>query len=169
MANIKGFITNLGKYNEGELIGEWIDFPISEEELEEVKARIGINAEYEEFFFTDWEGPDFGEYPSIDRINEFAEAVNDRGLDDDVVAAIVDNFADIDDAIDCVINESFTVYPECYSDQDLGYYVVDELYGGPESLDKDTLEMYFDYDGYGRDIRLNGSFTDYEGGMIEFY
>ena len=31
MINI--FITNLGKYNEGELIGEWVTLPISEEEL----------------------------------------------------------------------------------------------------------------------------------------
>lgn len=50
---IRGFITNLGKYSEGELVGEWIDFPISDEELDEVKARIGLNAEYEEYFFTD--------------------------------------------------------------------------------------------------------------------
>ena len=33
---MRGFITNLGKYNEGYLIGKWIDFPISEEELKEV-------------------------------------------------------------------------------------------------------------------------------------
>ena len=33
MSDIKGFITNLGKYNEGELIGEWIDFPIDEDAL----------------------------------------------------------------------------------------------------------------------------------------
>lgn len=39
---IKGFIANLEKYLEGELIGEWITFPISEEELNEVLKRIGI-------------------------------------------------------------------------------------------------------------------------------
>lgn len=39
---IKGFIANLEKHLEGELIGEWITFPISEEELNEVLKRIGI-------------------------------------------------------------------------------------------------------------------------------
>lgn len=39
---IKGFIANLEKHLEGELIGEWITFPISEEELNEVLKRIGV-------------------------------------------------------------------------------------------------------------------------------
>ena len=26
----KAFVTNLGKYNEGELVGEWVEFPIDE-------------------------------------------------------------------------------------------------------------------------------------------
>ena len=72
---LRGFITNLGKYNEGELIGEWITFPIDEEELQEVFERIGINEEYEEFFFTDYENNllGLGEYESIEHINEIAE------------------------------------------------------------------------------------------------
>ena len=36
------FITNLGKYNEGELVGEWVKFPTTTEELKEVFKRIGI-------------------------------------------------------------------------------------------------------------------------------
>ena len=34
MMNI--YLTNLGKYNEGELVGEWVQLPISNEELQEV-------------------------------------------------------------------------------------------------------------------------------------
>ena len=48
MLNI--FITNLGKYNEGELVGEWVKLPATKEELETVYERIGINEEYEEYF-----------------------------------------------------------------------------------------------------------------------
>ena len=69
---IKGFITNLGKYNEGELIGKWITFPIDDEELKEVLEEIGINERYEEYFFTDFENNifNFGEYESIENIND---------------------------------------------------------------------------------------------------
>ena len=48
-ALLKVFVTNLGKYNEGELIGEWVSLPVDESELEEVLERIGINEEYEEY------------------------------------------------------------------------------------------------------------------------
>ena len=52
----EAFITNLGKYNEGELVGEWVKFPTTSEELQKVFERIGIGSKddfgnpYEEWF-----------------------------------------------------------------------------------------------------------------------
>ena len=40
------YITNLGKYNEGYLVGAWFTFPIDEED---VKEKIGLNEQYEEY------------------------------------------------------------------------------------------------------------------------
>ena len=40
----EAFITNLGKYNEGELVGEWVKFPTTSEELQKVFERIGIGS-----------------------------------------------------------------------------------------------------------------------------
>ena len=37
------YIANLGKYNEGELVGAWFTPPV---DFEEVKERIGLNDEY---------------------------------------------------------------------------------------------------------------------------
>ena len=42
--------SNLGKYNEGELVGDWFSFPLDEEVIAE---RIGLNAEYEEYAIHD--------------------------------------------------------------------------------------------------------------------
>ena len=33
---LQAFVTNLGKYNEGELVGEWVSFPVTPEELRAV-------------------------------------------------------------------------------------------------------------------------------------
>ena len=52
---LKIYLSNLGKYNEGDLVGEWVTLPIGKKELEEVKERIGINEQYEEFFISDYE------------------------------------------------------------------------------------------------------------------
>ena len=32
----EAYITNLGKYNEGELVGEWVKFPTTSEDLQKV-------------------------------------------------------------------------------------------------------------------------------------
>ena len=34
------FLTNLGKYNEGYLQGEWLDLPCTDEKLEETKREL---------------------------------------------------------------------------------------------------------------------------------
>ena len=47
MDDMQVYIANLGKYNEGELVGAWFTFPI---DFEEVKEKIGLNDEYEEHF-----------------------------------------------------------------------------------------------------------------------
>ena len=41
------YITNLGKYNEGYLVGAWFTFPIDEED---VKEKIGLNEQYIGYF-----------------------------------------------------------------------------------------------------------------------
>ncbi|MGX5287622.1 antirestriction protein ArdA, partial [Morganella morganii] len=40
---ISVFITNLGKYNEGELVGEWLELPATSKEIEHCLVRIGID------------------------------------------------------------------------------------------------------------------------------
>jgi antirestriction protein len=162
---LRGFITNLGKYNEGELVGEWIDFPISDEELEKAKERIGINENYEEWFFTDYESDfdvtDFlGEYESIDHLNEIAEALNsieEDGMKEAVDAVISEGY-DVLDAIEKVSNGDVIMFDDIYNDMSneeeaIGYYFVDAV-GGVEELDKKTREMYIDYAALGRDVRI---------------
>ena len=45
---IKVFVTNLGKYNEGALVGEWLWLPASDDEIAAMLRRIGIGGIYEE-------------------------------------------------------------------------------------------------------------------------
>ena len=44
------YIANLGKYNEGYLVGARFTFPIDEED---VKEKIGLNEQYEEYAIHD--------------------------------------------------------------------------------------------------------------------
>ena len=78
------YIANLGKYNEGELVGDWFSFPLDEEVIAE---RIGLNAEYEEYAIHDTDNfpMEISEYISISELNriyEQLEELPDYLLDD---------------------------------------------------------------------------------------
>ena len=45
--DFEAFVTNLGKYNEGMLVGEWVKLPTTEEEMQKVFERIGIGQQDE--------------------------------------------------------------------------------------------------------------------------
>ena len=172
MATIKGFITNLGKYNEGELIGKWIEFPMDEDELNEVLQEIGckyydyendqyINEGYEEYFFTDWDVEfdcNFGEYESIDNINQIAESLEAWEYDEDKLKSACEiwNF-------DEVINndpDDYNLYYDINNDYDLGYYWIEES-GCYDLRNMGNLSNYIDYERFGRDVRFesNGGFS----------
>lgn len=158
MMNI--FITNLGKYNEGELLGEWVELPIDAEELQKVYERIGINEEYEEYFITDSEC-DFmkiGEYESISNLNEIAEKLG--GLDEEeqkVVKALMSECSyTIDEAIEKVNNGDYRIYSDCNDMTDVGYQVVEEC--GYLNEVPDTVARYFDYESFGRDLGIEGTY-----------
>ena len=76
---MKIYITNLGKYNEGYLIGKWVRLPVADDVLEKVLEAIGIDEYYEEYFITDYEteivgiGNSIGEYSSLEELNKLAE------------------------------------------------------------------------------------------------
>lgn len=166
MVEIKGYITNLGKYNEGQLIGEYISFPIDEDELQEVFERIGINDEYEEFFFTDWDCDcdlSLGEYENIDEINELAEALDN--WDEDLLKACLEVWS-IDDIIDNDPDD-YWLATDIEDDYDLGYYWAVE--SGCYTIDRNNpLSNYIDYESFGRDIRYESSGDHTSFGWIEY-
>ena len=157
----EAYITNLGKYNEGELVGETLEFPTSPQEVQALLKHIGVDGiRYEEFFITSFDGDvlglyDYlGEYENLNELNHLAcllseldqgelekfEAVLHTGAHTSSVADIIN----LTQNLDC-----FEFYPEIENEEDLGRYWAEDL-PIPEEL-KD----YFDYEAYGRDISIN--------------
>lgn len=165
MLNI--YLTNLGKYNEGELIGEWVNLPVSNEELEKVFKRIGINEEYEEYFVTDFES-DFGyhvnEYDNLDELNEVAEKIENLDEDQSEIAKALIHDLDytVDEAIDKVSDGDYIIWSECNSMTDVAYQMVEE-YGYLNNI-PENVARYFDYESYGRDLGFEGTFIFMDNG-----
>ena len=173
----EAFITNLGKYNEGELVGEWVKFPTSAEELQKVFERIGIGSKdefgnpYEEWFISDYdcyvEGlySKLGEYSDLNELNYLAvklEELNDYGYERFQAAMQISDYTgSLQELINLTDNlDKYDVYPDIKDHDDLGRYYIEEL----DSMSvPEHLRDYIDYEAYGRDIALNeaGQFTDY--------
>ena len=170
------FITNLGKYNEGALVGEWVKFPTTAEELKKVFERIGIGAKddfgqtYEEWFITDYDCyvdglyDLLGEYANLDELNYLASKLDDMSQDEyerfQAAMEIGDHTGSIQELINLTENlDCYDVYPDIHDHDDLGRYYIEEL----DAMQvPEHLRNYIDYEAYGRDIALeeSGQFTD---------
>lgn len=170
MMNI--YLTNLGKYNEGELIGEWVELPVSQEELQKVFERIGINEEYEEYFITDYECDfyEVGEYESLDTLNEIAERIEELGEEEsEAVKVLMSELGyTLNEAIDKVNSGDYRIYSDCDDMTDIAYQVVEEC--GYLNNVPDNVARYFDYESFGRDLGIEGTyiFTD-DNNAIEIF
>ena len=170
------FITNLGKYNEGELVGEWVKFPTTAEELKEVFKRIGIGQRddfgqpYEEWFITDYDCyvdglyDKLGEYESLDELNYLASKLDEMSNSEyaqfQAGMEMGDHCGSLQEIINLTENlDCYEVYPHIEDYDDLGRYYIEEL----EVMQvPEHLQNYIDYEAYGRDVAMdeNGSFTD---------
>ena len=170
------FITNLGKYNEGELVGEWVKFPTTAEELKEVFKRIGIGQKddfgnpYEEWFITDYDCyvdglySKLGEYESLDELNYLASKLDEMSESEyaqfQAGMEMGDHCGSLQEIINLTENlDCYEVYPDIHDYDDLGRYYIEEL---DVMQVPEHLQNYIDYEAYGRDVALeeNGTFTD---------
>ena len=170
------FITNLGKYNEGELVGEWVKFPTTAEELKEVFKRIGIGQKddfgqpYEEWFITDYDCyvdglySKLGEYENLDELNYLASKLDEMSESEyaqfQAGMEMGDHCGSLQEIINLTENlDCYEVYPDIHDYDDLGRYYIEEL---DVMQVPEHLQNYIDYEAYGRDVAIdeNGAFTD---------
>ena len=162
--DVKIYITNLGKYVEGYLIGKWVQLPIDEDDLEKVLEAIGIDDYYEEFFISDYEteivsvGNSIGEYSSLVELNKLAERLESLcQYDTDKLEAVLEytSCGSITELLELIDElDDFDLLPDVDDDEALGYYYADECC----CIDiPEHIRSYFDFESYGRDIRLESN------------
>lgn len=164
MTVFEAYITNLGKYAEGQLVGETLKFPATTEEVQSLLKNIGVDGvRYEEFFITAFDGDVMGlydyltEYENLDELNHLAHLISE--LDSDEIETLEaalnkgDHTSSVADIINLVHNlDCYSLHPGVTDDETLGRIYVEDM----ELLDvPDNVLPYFDFEAYGRDVRIN--------------
>ena len=161
MTVFEAYITNLGKYAEGHLVGETLKFPATTE-VQSLLKNIGVDGvRYEEFFITAFDGDVMGlydyltEYENLDELNHLAHLISE--LDSDEIETLEaalnkgDHTSSVADIINLVHNlDCYNLHPGVTDDETLGRIYVEDM----ELLDvPDNVLPYFDFEAYGRDIK----------------
>ena len=169
-------MTNLGKYNEGQLAYERVAFPTDTETVQAALKKIGIDGiRYEEFFISDYDGSmpqlyeHLGEYESIDELNHLACLLSE--LDEDELAkfeAVMDGgeyTGSVKELINLAQNlDDFNFYSDVHSEEDLGRLYIQDF--GAAQVPEHLID-YIDYEAYGRDARINEGGHFAPGGYVQ--
>lgn len=174
---ISAFITNLGKYNEGHLVGKWHSFPTTPEEIAQTMQEIGIDGKkYEEFFITDYDTNIEGihdalpEYANLDELNYLAAKLDELEVWElekfQGIAELGDHSHNISDLINITENlDGFDFTHGVDNDYDYGYYWIEEA-GVYDLKSMGNLAQYIDYERFGHDIHLEDGGQYVTGGYV---
>ena len=149
---LKIALTNLKKYNEGELIYEWVELPC--DDFDAVFDRIG----HDEYFISDYECEDFHvqihEYDRLSTLNELAEQIDSLSeYEQTVLRAILEADAiSIRDALDIVEHDNYLFYQVEDFDELIDMFIDEGLFGKIPS----NIIGYLDYEKIARDLEYDG-------------
>lgn len=168
---LKIFVNTWGNYNEnGADGGEWIDLPMTPEELSETLERIaeqmGDHDPEWAIHDSEWENVELFEVGECDNIAQINETINElANLNDwdlEEIAAAVEAWGyNINEAIERQQRGCFTFYRNMDLD-DLAEELVEEL--TPRDA-PEFLTRYFDYEAFARDLGFDG-YTETTYGVI---
>ena len=157
-------MTNLGKYNEGQLAYARVTFPTDAETVQAALKKIGIDGiRYEEVFISDYDGDmpqlhkRLGEYENIDELNYLACVLSELSQDELAKFEAVMDSGEYTGSVKELINlaqnlDNYDFYPDIDSEEALGRMYIQEL----EAVQvPEHLIDYIDYEAYGRDVRIN--------------
>ncbi|MEL7519944.1 MAG: antirestriction protein ArdA [Pseudomonadota bacterium] len=159
------YVACLASYNNGELVGCWIDASQGEDGIrDDISAMLAASPIQgaEEYAIHDYEG--FGsatidEYSSISTVARLADLIADRG--EDLIGSLAKHFSG---DLDCV-EAAFEDYAGTY--RSLAEFMQDLTEETTEI--PDNLRFYIDYEAMGRDAELNGDLFTIETGFEDVH
>lgn len=155
------YIVNLNSYNNGRTRGKWFELPVN---YRNVQRELQLDEEHgEEYAIHDYEnflGYQVGEFSPIKELNTYAENLEELEGEIDHLEEILEIYS-IEDVLS---NKEDLEFVEARDDEDLASELIAQM-GGVEQLGQATLERYFNFSAYGRDLAL-GDYSQTTNGYV---
>jgi len=175
---LKIYLTDLQAYNEGHLVGKWLELPLSNFELSQAISEVLTEGKtisgtenHEEYFITDYEWDDLefcqiDEYENIFELNSSMELLSD--LDKDKLKSTSFLLSegitvDIEDAIqrseDVIIHEHQNL-------ENIAYELLEDCYG----VDKlaPIIANNIDYTRVAKELKCGGNYWEIDNDVFEY-
>lgn len=153
---IEIYLSNLRMFNSGCDNGRWIELPCSN--LNEVFHEIVGEDEYIiADSMSDIDQLYIHEFDSVYHLNDMCGRIQDNDLDVDAISAFLYDGYKLEEAIEHVENNDYHTYEACEDMSDVAYYIINES-GMYDNRNEDVFTRYFDYDAFGRDLAIEGTF-----------
>ena len=158
------YVANLEAYNRGDLIGEWIYLPMEEDLLVKELEEIG-GEEQAIHDVCDTIGLNISEYTDIKELNNFLKELEESNQIEEIKALLEGDYINLQELlkmdkfdIQRLVENFIIIYAaedtkHLRESSKIAYNYIDNVFGGIEYLDKRTLENFFDYEYFGRDLR----------------
>jgi len=172
------YVADLSAYNNGKLIGSWLDISDYSSGYEVMEAIGSLLEDWseqsgevrEEYAIHDFEGfpnqlysESMGE-KEFDIIIGGISVSEDKGVPMDVILTIMKEYSLDADEVGDWFDEHYQGYFD--NDEKFADNYIDNI-GGVEELGKDTLATYFDYQSFSRDLAYD--YSNYDGHYFSTY
>ena len=164
------FVENGSVYRDGGMTGAWFDLPMTDEELVEAFAKIGVKYSDDDcvlnrdYVITDFENDveyEVGDYEPIGLLNDLASRLENVQCMEWLTAYMDETGESLDEALDSY--EDNSVWYDGMTLEEVAEEFADET----EDL-SDFAKRYFDYEAFANDLRIDG-YVEYDGGVLYVY
>lgn len=170
------FLTDLQAYNEGSLVGKWLELPLSDFELQQALSEVLCEGEtacgtenHEEFFITDyeWDEEEFfevGEYEDLYKLNEKIQELDECDNKKEIAFLLRENLVrDIEEAKEKA--DEVIIY-ENQKMEDIAYEMMQEQHNA-DALPS-LIANNIDYEGIGQELEMEGTYYEVGRDIYEY-
>ena len=175
---LKIYLTDLQSYNEGNLVGRWLELPLTPFELSQAVSEVLTEGEaisgsenHEEYFITDWEYNsyefhDIDEYENIYDLNDQLQSLRFKSDHELKAIEFLVSQGIVDSIDDAMIKAEYVIIHENSTMTHIAYEMMQDCYEADRL--PSLIANNIDYEAIGRELTYDGYYYEVGSDVFEY-